>query len=107
MTCVCLVNEKSTSYITVEPFDKDGVAATPSTLVYQIDCITTSVNIKAETALTPGDSVEITIPPSENAIVDQANPYETREVTVTAGYGVDDQVIEVLQYRLMNLSAIT
>jgi len=107
MACVNEVNEKSTSYVTVEPKDKNGVAATPTTLVYQIDCVTTSTAITAETSLTPGTSVEITITPTENAMIDQANAFEEREVTVTAGYGANDQIIEVFCYRLLNLSAIT
>ena len=102
-----IVNENSTSYVTVVPKDKDGVAATPATLVYQIDCVTTGTNMKAETALTPGTSVEITITPTENAINDQNNSHEERVVTVTAGYGASDQVIEEFDYLVMNLYAAT
>ena len=102
-----IVNENSTSYVTVVPKDKDGVAATPATLKYQIDCVTTGTNMKAETALTPGTSVEITITPTENAINDQNNSHEERVVTVTAGYGASDQVIEEFDYLVINLYAAT
>jgi hypothetical protein len=101
------VNENSTSYITVNPKDKDGVAATPATLAYWIDCKTTGTSMKAETALTPGTSVEITIDADENAINDQANPVEVREVTVKAGYGSSDQVIEVFPYEVINLAFVS
>jgi len=101
------VNEKSTSYLTVTPKDKDGVAATPTTLKYQIDCTTTGAVMKAETSLTPGASVEITITPTENAINDQRNSSEERKITVTAGYGASDQVIEVFDYTVKNLYAVT
>ena len=102
-----IVNEKSTSYVTVSPKNKDGDSETPSTLVYQIDCITTGTPMLAETSLTPGTSVEITITPTQNAINDQSNSNEGRKVTVTAGYGANDQVIEVFNYRVKNLYAVT
>ena len=101
------VNENSTSYVTAVPKDADGVAALPASMVYQIDCVTTGTAIKAETALTPGTSVEIEIDAADNAIISQTNAVERRQVTVTAGYGINDQVIEVYEYRVINLNAVT
>ena len=104
------MNEKSTASVVVKPYDKDGNAATPNSMTYRIDCLTSGNSVKTETILTPATSVTITITPTENAMQVATNDYEIKEVTVTSEFnptpGVDT-LIETHKYRVQNLNAVT
>lgn len=100
------VTEKSTAYLTVNFFDKNEVAAAPSGITYRVDCEDTGAELVPDTAGAPGTTLEITIPSTANAIQDPAHAFETKLVTVTATYGVGDQLTGYYRYRVRNLSKI-
>jgi hypothetical protein len=100
------INEQSTSYLTVQFTDKTGVPASPITLTYRIDCISSGTAVVPETALTPGTSVEITITAAQNVIVDTTNAKELKRVTLVAGFTNDEQHCEDYDYYVRNLSQI-
>lgn len=97
------VNEKSTAYLTVAFTDKDGVPAAPASATYRIDDATGAGAIRASTALGAGASVEITLTKEDNAIVNAANRFETRVVTVIAVYGASDELRDEYRYQVKNL----
>ena len=99
----CEVNESSTAYLTVACRDKAGALATPVSLSYRIDCVTTGEAVRATTFVTPGSEVEITLTPADTAIQAQENISELRRVTVIAGYGVSDQVTADYDFLVRNL----
>lgn len=101
------VNENSTSYVTSVPRNEDKVNVVPATMSYRIDCLKNKQEILGDTAMTPALSVKVKIPPSLNYIIDQKNKKEIREVTVTAGFGADDQTVERFNYGVINLYAET
>ena len=107
MTVLQTVNEGSTSKLTVDFLDYDGVAEMPTDVTYRIDCLTTGTAIKGETAVLPAAQVEIIVVASENDIQDQSNARERRLVTVTAIYGADDEVNEEYVYIVKNLRQVT
>ena len=101
------VNEKTTAWLTVTCKDKTGALAAPATLQYQIDCLTSGVNILTLTSVpTPAAAQEIEIPSNLNAIQVPANQQEYRRVTVTAGYGGTDQITTYFDYAVVNLQFI-
>jgi len=97
------VNEASTAYLTVTCRDRDSVLATPASLSYRVDCVTTGAAVRATTSVTPGSEVEITLTPADTAIQAQENISELRRVTVIAGYGVSDQVTADYDFLVRNL----
>lgn len=99
-----IVNEGSTAYLTVTLKDKGGALAAPATLTYSLHCLTTGAVLRNEAALLPASQVEITLTPADNAIQVPANLYETRLVTVKAGYGAADALQEQYEYRVKNLA---
>jgi len=101
------INEKSTAYVTAAFADKAGVAAVPTGVTYRVDCQSTGVELVADTAASAAASVEITIPPTANAIQEPTNDFEVKVVTVTATYGASDQITAAYRYRVRNLSKIT
>ncbi len=102
-----IANEKSTSWIYVKFYDKDGVNQAPATVSYRIDCLTTGAEIKDNTAISPSLELEIQIDPADNEIQDNANKREHRRVTVTASYAGADQINTRFDYLIRNLKAVT
>jgi len=102
-----IVNEKSTAYLTVTFKDKDGALEAPSSASYRIDCLTNGQEVRGDTALTPGATIEITLSPADNAIIDQDNEVERRLVTVTGTYGASDTIHQEYEYNVKNLRKVT
>jgi len=107
MGVLATVPEKTTAYLTVSFLDKAGAAAIPSAVTYRIDCLTTNTAILADTALTPASSIEITLTPAQNAIINQSDALETKRVTVKASYGASDGLNDEYDYLVKNLSGVT
>lgn len=101
------VNERSTAYLTVTPKDKTGAAQAPTALTWRIDDVFSGQEILDDTDVAgPGSTVELTLKPEYNRMLDAANRVERRRVTVTAEFGVDDQVCNEYIYEVVNLAAI-
>ena len=101
------VNEGSTAYVTATFRNKAGVVALPTGVTYRIDCITSGTQVRDTTSATPATSVEITLTPADNAILDPRRSRELRRVTVTGTYGDSDAVREQYDYWVRNLSQVT
>lgn len=99
-----IVNEGSTAYVTLTLRDKAGALAAPASLMYSLHCLTTGAALRSDVSLTPASQVEITLTPADNAIQIPGNQYETRVLTVVAGYGATDALQEQYQYQVKNLA---
>ena len=102
-----VVNENSTSWLDVAFLDKDGDPATPSSVTYRVDCLSSGTVIRADTGITAASEVEIVLTPGDNAIVDQDHRVEKRLVTVTATFGAGDQHVSEYVYLVRNLKKVT
>lgn len=101
------VKERSTHYLSVELLDKTGALAAPTAVSYSIWCMTTGTEVRASTAVTPASSFELTLTPSDCAIVNSGNVVETKRVTVVAQYGGSgDQAVEEYDYVVRNVRAL-
>lgn len=100
-------NESTVAYVDFEVYNKDEELTAPTTLAYQIDCATTGAAIRASTALTPASTGTITLTPTDTALQSQNNATELRVLTLTANAGLDSQHIEIFQYEVLNLKAVT
>jgi hypothetical protein len=99
-----IVNEGTTSYLSVTFKDKDGAAQAPASARYRIDCLTTGTAILAWTALVVGSTIEITITPVQNAIQTATNPIERKLVTVEGTYTSTDKVVDEYEYQVKNMN---
>jgi hypothetical protein len=97
------VSEGSTSWLTVAPKDKTGAAAAPSSATWKVHDQASGDELQAETALTPGTSMEITLTPEINTLVEPTNEYEIRVVTIELIFGLDDAKTEEYQYQVDRL----
>jgi len=98
--------EQSSKWVTVAFYDKDGLAAVPSTVSYRIDCATTGTAVLAPTSATPAASVEVEITPAQNAIIVAANAREVKVVTVTATYAGGGEIRNEYRYTVRNLGGV-
>jgi hypothetical protein len=102
------VNEKTTSYLTVKFYDKDKVLAAPSTITYTVYDVDTNTKIIDTTSVTPGSTVEITLPGgTANVIVTTGKRIEKRRVTIQASYGGSDTLKENYFYEVVNLEDVS
>ena len=102
-----IVPEKTTSYLTVSFFDKNGLPVTPTTVTWRAIDVGTGNVLKTETSITPGTAVEIAIGATVNLIVTAANEEETRRIIIHATYGTSDELNDQYDYIVKNLSVIT
>ena len=101
------INENSTSWLELSFFDKVGLPESPVSISYRIDCLTNGAEVRADTALAAGSSVEVELTTADNAIITQTNKEEHRRVTVTASYGSGQAHIERFDYMVQNLRAVS
>jgi len=89
--------------------DEDYQPFVPATIRYRLDDKTddiTTVILDWQTVSTPDSRIEILIPSSANAILNDRNDYETRVLTIQSDYGTDNQLTEDVTYRIRNLSGL-
>lgn len=101
------VNEGSTAYLTITFKDKTGTPQVPSSITYRIDCMTSGLQVLADTPVTPASSVEITLTPSQNAMLVSGNVRETKRVTVKTLYGISDALNDQYDYQVINLPYVS
>jgi hypothetical protein len=102
MAIVSVVNEGSSSYLTITFYDQNGIAAAPNSATYEVHDADTETVMLAETALPAGASVEVEMTPAVNTIVNDEKTVETRIVTIQALYG-SEAINEEYRYKLKNL----
>ncbi len=101
-----IISEQSRQKFAVSFKDEDYEPFVPATIRYRLDdktddCLTTILDWQT---VTPTDSrIEITIPSSANAILNNCNSYEIRILTIQSDYGTDNQLSEDETYRVRNL----
>lgn len=101
-----LIQEQSSGLLTVNFTNQDGIAATPATVTYRIDDMTTGTVVRAATALSAAPSVAVPLSAVDNAIVDPTHVRELRRVTVEAAFGNGVTVNGQYDYLIRNLSAV-
>lgn len=102
------VKEKSTSWVTAKPLDRDGKPLTPTNARYRLDDKKSGNAIIAWTTIgTPSDEMEIQIPADDNAIINTNNKTETKVVTWECDFGTDDAQVGVIEYDVVNLQFVT
>jgi len=97
------IAEGTTLWITAEFFDRDSLAATPTTVTYKVLCLTTGTTINASGSVSAASSVEIEITSAENTMLG-TGAKEKRRVIVPAAYGSGDQHVETIDYYVRALS---
>lgn len=100
-----IVSQNSTSYTTVNFFDKTGAPTVPSAATYAIKDLLSDSTVLAPIAVGGlAASVTLTISAALNAILNPANAQEIRQITVVSNYGDGSQLTSVYYYAVANLA---
>jgi hypothetical protein len=100
------ISEQSRQKFAVSFKDEDYQPFVPTTIRYRLDDKTddrTTVILDWTLVDIPDSRIEILIPSSANAILNDQNAYETRVLTIQSDYGTDNQLTEDETYRIRNL----
>ena len=104
-----IVHEETSFTVTAYFRDRGTkAAATPTTIHYRLDCLSTRREIKDWTSVsTPAGSNTITISASDNQILDDSNTTETKQITIKLDTGLSTQQIKPALWKVRNLQGIT
>ena len=80
-----------------------AAAATPTTIHYRVDCLTTGVELADWTSVSAASNVSISITGTHNAIQNDCNRYETKQLTIMADQDLSTQHRETIIWRVENL----
>ena len=97
------VNERTAMTFRSSVRGDDGSIVTPATVKYRVDCLTNNQPIVAWTNLTPASIQTIEVLGAANAIQDDNNGYEDRQLTVMTDEGLSSQQVSLHQWRVRNV----
>ena len=80
-----------------------GVATTPTSIKYRLDCLTTSTELADWTTVSAASSATIAITATHNAIQSAGNDFEMKQLVVATDYGLSTQYVESVQWQVQNL----
>jgi hypothetical protein len=80
---------------------------TPTNVKYRLDCLSTGQVVLDWTSVSPGETVNITVTPDQNAIVSDCNAHERKQLMVAADYGLSTQFVDAIDYEITNLRGLT
>lgn len=80
-----------------------AAAATPSTIHYRIDCLTTGTEIADWTTVSAASNFTIAVTATHNAIQSDGNRYERKQLTVMTDQDLSTQHRESVEWRVDNL----
>ncbi len=102
------VNEQSPLRVTVSFKDEDGAPLIPATVDWRLDDMEINAEVVPWTSLpSPAASMNVTIPASNNLIVDQTSVREERMFGVRADDGLGSEAHAQFQYHVLNLTGPT
>jgi hypothetical protein len=95
--------ERKTGWITPAFKNRSGVAAVPTSARYRLDDEKSSTEILDWTSLTPASSIEITITPAQNALIDPTRDEEIHVLTVESTFAAGDVMPAEYRFKVRSL----
>lgn len=99
--------DKTSGQVTLSFFDATGTLAAPTTVTYQIDCLTTNTSVRTLTTLSAASQITFILSTADNAIINTNNQSETKKITVNGTYGSGDEVHAEAHYVVKNLRYVS
>lgn len=101
------VNESSALTITAKVWDDSTevwTAQVPTTLKYRIDCLDSGAQVLDWTSITADDVSTLSVTGAQNAIQNDCNEFERKQLTLMANSGLDTQYQDSFTWTVKNLS---
>jgi hypothetical protein len=99
-------NEGQSFTATFKFFDASNFPSSPITARYRIDCLSSGQEVRGWTELTPAQSIDIAVTPSDNAIKDSRNSVERKQIVVQSNYGTESQSVQDSEWEVKNLQGV-
>lgn len=80
-----------------------AAAAVPTSIHYRLDCLTSGIELVDWTSVSAASSFTLSITGTHNAIQNDGNDYEMKQITVKTDVGLATQYVEAAQWRVENL----
>ena len=80
-----------------------GAAATPTTIHYRLDCLTTGRAIADDTSVSAASNFTVAVTGTHNAILNDCNIQETKQMTVICDKDLATQHREAVTWTVTNL----
>ncbi len=97
---------EGSSFSATAYFREGEASEVPTTASYRLDCLTTGKELKDWTALTPAASIAIAIKATENALQNQSNKNEKKQITVARNPDGATQVRRTRTWKVINNKAL-
>ena len=97
---------EGSSMVATAYFREGEASEVPTTVKYRLDCLTTGIELKDWTTLSPAAAIAINITATENAIQGQYNRLEKKQITVARNPDTDTQVRKTKTWKILNNMAI-
>lgn len=78
-------------------------ASVPTNVYYRVDCLTTKEQLQDWTVVSTAGNVSITMTAAFNAIQDDSNQWERKQLTVMADRGLSTQAVNRAYYKVENV----
>jgi len=98
--------QEGSSFTATAYFRNADTAEAPTTAKYRVDCLTTGKTVQEWTTLTPAESIAISITATHNAIQDNSNRFEKKQITVAANPDTATQFRAVRTYKVENIRGV-
>lgn len=98
-----LKQQEGSSFTATAYFRNADAAEAPTTAKFRLDCLTTGKVLQDWTTLTPAASISISITATHNAIQNQSNRFEKKQLTVSSNHGTATQHRETAQWMVENI----
>ncbi len=103
-----LVNANTDVWLALTFVDRNGLAITPTSVKYQIDNLTDTVNVLAATTFggTLSNTIEINIPASVNQMSYPDRGSQVNQISVVAAYADGSKETQVFIYTLCSVATV-
>lgn len=98
--------KEGSSFNATAYFRNGATSSTPSNAYYRVDCLKTGTVLQGWTALSASTSITIAMTSTFNAIQDQNNDRELKQLTIAADYGLSTENRDAAEYWVKNLQNI-
>ena len=100
------INEKTTAYVDIVFYDRNGLPATPNSITYSTYCKTTGTPIKTNVSVAAASQITIILDALDSTIINTANPSEVKVLTVKASYNLNDALNSEYNWTVTNLVGV-
>jgi hypothetical protein len=97
-----LGNERTQVRKTIVVRDSIGDLVLPSTMRWRLDCVTTGQSVLGWQSGAAAASQVIEVPAGANVIINDANAFETKRLTVQFNWGTDAQISQYVEWDVLN-----